>query len=136
MEVREPTPKITSSLDENIADENRCVDVTDDHIEIVKTTYENEIVKIHEYYQYVIVKFLIMLFLLFRTEIHRLTNLLISREMIDKDRSNTNTRYNKLINKSLLTIDFIGNEWNNKQNAKLLQNVNQHQCTEEIFQKM
>jgi len=52
-----PAPKIDiviPSVIEQITDET---DSLDNHIEIIKATYENEIAKLHENYQYIILKF-------------------------------------------------------------------------------
>jgi hypothetical protein len=97
METRIPTPpKLVSSEKIEIIvpppDETNSVD---DHIEILKANYEDEISKIHEYYQYIIriISDLIIVFI-FSIEIHRLTNLLnkiLSGQMIETAELDENT---------------------------------------------
>jgi hypothetical protein len=96
METRIPTPpKLVSSEKIEIIvppDETNSVD---DHIEILKATYEDEISKIHEYYQYIIriISDLTIVFI-FSIEIHRLTNLLnkiLSGQMIETSELDENT---------------------------------------------
>jgi len=41
--------------------ESICAEKVDDHIEIIKATYENQIAEIHENYQYVVLSFNISL---------------------------------------------------------------------------
>jgi hypothetical protein len=57
MEIREPTSKMISSIDIKITNQRSSSEVPDDNIEIVKTTYENEIATLLENYQYIILKF-------------------------------------------------------------------------------
>jgi hypothetical protein len=138
LEVRVPTPKPVSVLQvpSNIETREKAISpvlmpptivvddstepalsrltASEDHVEIVKATYEDKITKLHENYQYVI--FLIFLlistnFLFIRAEIRRLTKLLGEipsrhssqmaelseldeniHETIDEDPSNTNTQ--------------------------------------------
>jgi hypothetical protein len=88
MESRIPTPlEFVSSEKIEIVGPPDETNSVDDGIEILKATYDDEISKIHEYYQYIIriISDVIIIFI-FRTEIHRLTKLLnkvFSGETID-----------------------------------------------------
>jgi hypothetical protein len=50
METRVPTPNVETFIPSGTG-ENVGINASDDYIEVMKTTYENEIARLHETYQ-------------------------------------------------------------------------------------